>query len=151
MVLGLWIGGRLIASHDTDVGIREAPSRESGENPCGASLAMPRGRRTARTRSVGQLEGQMVSGKRWLAVATKAWVFIVLGIALGAGCSSSNETCNLAGPVTVDVDASTDGLPADGGYGPSNECTKFCDPNHLSCQRLSDTQVRCSNDGVGCL
>ncbi len=91
----------------------------------------------------------MVSCKRWLAVAGKASVFIVLGIVLGAGCSS-NGACDLAGPVTVNVDASTDGLPPDGGYGPSNACTKFCDPYHLSCQRLSDTRVRCSNDGVGC-
>jgi hypothetical protein len=94
----------------------------------------------------------MVSCKRWLAVAGKAWAFIVLGIALGAGCSSRNGAdCNLPGPVTVDVDASTDGLPSDGGYGPSNVCAKFCDPSHLSCQRLSDTQVRCSNGGVTCL
>jgi hypothetical protein len=81
----------------------------------------------------------------------KAWAFVVLGIALNAGgCSTNVGTCNLASPVTVHTDASTDGLPVDGNYGSLDQCAQFCGPSRLSCQRLGDGQVRCSNDGVGC-
>lgn len=77
--------------------------------------------------------------------------FIALAIALSAGACSSPPSCNLPGPLTVNVDASTDGLPPDGDYGSRDACAKFCDPSHMSCQRLGETQVRCSNDGWGCL
>jgi hypothetical protein len=85
-------------------------------------------------------------------MARNAWASVVLGIALnGSGCSTNVATCNLPGPVTVNTDASTDGLPGDDNYGSLDQCAQFCAPSRLSCQRLGDSQVRCSNDGVGCL
>jgi hypothetical protein len=96
----------------------------------------------------------MIKTQKLASIATigrNAWSLVVLSIALsGGGCSSDSPTCNLPGPVIVDVDASTDGLPADGNYGSVDECAHFCDPSRSSCQRLSDSQVRCSNDRVGC-
>jgi hypothetical protein len=76
---------------------------------------------------------------------------VALVLALSAGACSSQPTCNLPGPVTVSVDASTDGLPPDGSYGSFDACTTFCDPSRTTCQRLDDTHVRCSNDRSGCL
>ena len=85
-------------------------------------------------------------------MARYVWASVVLGIVLNAGgCSTNVPTCNLAGPVTVNTDASTDGLPVDGNYGSLDQCARFCDPSRVSCQRLGDSQVRCSNDRVGCL
>lgn len=85
-------------------------------------------------------------------IAGNAWASVMLCFALNAGgCSTNGPTCNLAGPVTVNADASTDGLPVDGSYGSEDQCAQFCGPYRLSCQRLGDSQVRCSNDGVGCL
>ena len=84
-------------------------------------------------------------------ITGNAPAFVALVIALSAGACSSQPTCNLPGPVTVHVDASTDGLPRDGDYGSLDACAKFCDPSRSSCQRLGDTQVRCSNDQSACL
>ena len=94
-----------------------------------------------------------MKGPREMSQMTRnACASVVLGIALSAGgCSNNGGPCNLAGPVTVNTDASTDGLPPDGGYGSGDQCTQFCDPSRMSCQRLSPGQVRCSNDGWGCL
>ncbi len=84
-------------------------------------------------------------------MARYAWASVVFGIAVNAGgCSTNVGSCNLAGPATVNVDASADGLPVDGNYGSAEQCARFCDPARVRCQRLDDRQVRCSNDGVGC-
>jgi hypothetical protein len=94
----------------------------------------------------------MKSPRELSPMARNAWASVVLGIALNAGgCSTNGATCNLPGPVTVNTDASTDGLPVDGNYGSVGQCAQFCDPSRSSCQRLGDSQVRCSNDRVGCL
>jgi len=94
----------------------------------------------------------MKSPRELSQMARNAWASVVLGIALSTGgCSTNGGTCNLPGPVTVNTDASTDGLPPDGNYGSGDQCALFCGPSRLSCQRLSDSQVRCSNDRAGCL
>jgi hypothetical protein len=94
----------------------------------------------------------MKSPRELSQMARNVWASVVLGIALcTGGCSTNDGTCNLPGPVTVNTDASTDGLPSDGNYGSGDQCAQFCGPSRLSCQRLSDSQVRCSNDRAGCL
>lgn len=95
----------------------------------------------------------MKSPRELSSMARNAWASVVLGIALSAGgCSTGGATCKFPSPVIINTDASTDGLPPDGNYGSADQCAAFCNPaQFLSCQRLSDGQVRCSNDRAGCL